>query len=57
MNPHPDSPFEAPTAAELDRFMRELASRRVTVTVRRSRGDDIQAACGQLALRGAERAA
>jgi len=57
MNPHPDAPYEAPTAAEVDRFMRELASRRVTVTVRRSRGEDIQAACGQLALRGVERAA
>jgi 23S rRNA (adenine2503-C2)-methyltransferase len=57
MNPHPDAPYQAPSEAAVDRFMRELAARRVTVTVRRSRGDDIQAACGQLALRGAERAA
>ena len=29
----------------------------MTVTLRRSRGPDIQAACGQLALRGARRSA
>jgi 23S rRNA (adenine2503-C2)-methyltransferase len=57
MNPHPDAPYEAPSAEGVDRFMRELASRGMTVTVRRSRGDDIQAACGQLALRAGERAA
>jgi 23S rRNA (adenine2503-C2)-methyltransferase len=51
MNPHPDSPYEAPSEASVDRFMRELAARGMTVTVRRSRGEDIQAACGQLALR------
>ncbi|NBC64729.1 MAG: 23S rRNA (adenine(2503)-C(2))-methyltransferase RlmN [Bacteroidetes bacterium] len=35
----------------LDRFMKQLVSRRVTATVRRSRGDDIDAGCGQLAIR------
>ncbi|MEX2602174.1 MAG: 23S rRNA (adenine(2503)-C(2))-methyltransferase RlmN [Balneolaceae bacterium] len=35
----------------LDRFMRELISQKVTATVRRSRGDDIDAGCGQLAIR------
>jgi 23S rRNA (adenine2503-C2)-methyltransferase len=34
----------------LDRFMRELISHDVTATVRRSRGDDIDAGCGQLAV-------
>jgi 23S rRNA (adenine2503-C2)-methyltransferase len=57
MNPHPDAPYDAPTAEAVDRFMREIASRQMTVTVRRARGEDIQAACGQLALRGAARAA
>ena len=52
MNPHPDAPYEAPSAEVVDRFMRELASRQLTVTIRRSRGADIQAACGQLALAG-----
>jgi 23S rRNA (adenine2503-C2)-methyltransferase len=53
LNPHPAAPYRAPEPADVDRFMRELAGRGVTVTVRRSRGDDIQAACGQLALGGA----
>lgn len=35
----------------LDRFMKQLVSQRVTATVRRSRGDDIDAGCGQLAIR------
>lgn len=40
----------------LNRFMKNLVDRGVTATVRRSRGDDIDAGCGQLAIReGAER--
>ncbi len=35
----------------LDAFMQELVSRDVTATVRRSRGDDIDAGCGQLAIK------
>jgi 23S rRNA (adenine2503-C2)-methyltransferase len=35
----------------LDRFMQELISRDITATVRRSRGDDIDAGCGQLAIK------
>lgn len=35
----------------LDRFMKTLADQGVTATVRRSRGDDIDAGCGQLAIR------
>lgn len=35
----------------LDRFMQELVSHDVTATVRRSRGDDIDAGCGQLAIK------
>ncbi len=55
MNPHPDSTLRPPPEETVDRFLRELASRGTTVTLRRSRGSDIQAACGQLALRGARR--
>jgi 23S rRNA (adenine2503-C2)-methyltransferase len=51
MNPHPDSPFAPPAEEEIDRFLGELARQGLTVTLRRSRGPDIQAACGQLALR------
>lgn len=40
----------------LDTFMQTLVNRGVTATVRRSRGDDIDAGCGQLAIReGKER--
>ncbi|MDZ7681865.1 MAG: 23S rRNA (adenine(2503)-C(2))-methyltransferase RlmN [Fodinibius sp.] len=35
----------------LDDFMQELVKRDVTATVRRSRGDDIDAGCGQLAIK------
>ena len=35
----------------LDAFMQELVKRDVTATVRRSRGDDIDAGCGQLAIK------
>lgn len=35
----------------LDAFMRELVKRDITATVRRSRGDDIDAGCGQLAIK------
>jgi 23S rRNA (adenine2503-C2)-methyltransferase len=51
MNSHPDSTLRPPTEETVDRFLRALASRGTTVTLRRSRGSDIQAACGQLALR------
>jgi 23S rRNA (adenine2503-C2)-methyltransferase len=53
MNPHPDSPLRPPSEEVIDRFLRVLAARGITVTLRRSRGPDIQAACGQLALRSA----
>ncbi|MDR8393286.1 23S rRNA (adenine(2503)-C(2))-methyltransferase RlmN [Aliifodinibius sp. S!AR15-10] len=35
----------------LDKFMQELISHDVTATVRRSRGDDIDAGCGQLVIK------
>jgi 23S rRNA (adenine2503-C2)-methyltransferase len=35
----------------LEKFMRELKNRNVRATVRRSRGDDIEAGCGQLAVK------
>ncbi|MEE9608025.1 MAG: 23S rRNA (adenine(2503)-C(2))-methyltransferase RlmN [Myxococcota bacterium] len=51
MNPHPDSPLRPATPEAVDAFLRELAASDLTVTLRRSRGADIAAACGQLALR------
>lgn len=41
-------PFERPTDEAVNRFARILAERGVTVSVRKSRGRDIRAACGQL---------
>ena len=40
-----------PDETVIDAFVHELASKGHRVTVRRPRGPDIQAACGQLALR------
>lgn len=48
-NPIEGSTFTKSGAERLDAFGAYLASRDVVVTVRRSRGKDIDAACGQLA--------
>ena len=40
--------FRRPTEAAIDAFVEALASERYTVTVRRSKGPDASAACGQL---------
>jgi 23S rRNA (adenine2503-C2)-methyltransferase len=47
-NPHPGSPFQRPAREEIERFQSSLQSRGYQVNVREPRGDDIQAACGQL---------
>jgi len=44
--------FEKSKGERLDKFAQYLTDRKVTVTVRRSRGKDIDAACGQLANKG-----
>ncbi len=51
VNPHPGSPYRAPGPEQADAFMGVLADAGITVTLRRSRGADIDAACGQLAAR------
>jgi 23S rRNA (adenine2503-C2)-methyltransferase len=51
MNPHPDSEHRPPSPEVVDRFSAELHGAGLRVTLRRSRGTDIQAACGQLAAR------
>lgn len=48
-NPIDGAEFEASKADRLDRFARYLRDKGIMVTVRRSRGKDIDAACGQLA--------
>src|SRR5262245_3837069 len=47
-NPHPGSEFLRPADAAVARFQNILHEAGVQVNVRRPRGDDIQAACGQL---------
>jgi len=56
MNPHPDAPYKPPSDEVVDRFTATLHSAGVRVTLRRDRGRDIDAACGQLANRSATRA-
>jgi len=51
LNPAPEIPFEAPTAEAVDTFCRILSEGDVMVSVRRARGQDILAACGQLHLK------
>ncbi len=47
-NPHPGSIFERPGDETIEAFQKILYQRGVQVNVRRARGDDIAAACGQL---------
>jgi 23S rRNA (adenine2503-C2)-methyltransferase len=48
-------PFERPSDSRVDQFARILASHGITVSVRKSRGRDIRAACGQLIVEGSQR--
>jgi 23S rRNA (adenine2503-C2)-methyltransferase len=48
LNAAPGIPFERPSDERVNRFAATLADHGVTVSVRRSRGRDIRAACGQL---------
>jgi len=48
-NPVPSSPFSRADSSTTDRFIAYLQQQRVNVRLRRSRGADIDAACGQLA--------
>ena len=47
-NPYPGSPYKKPSNSRIDRFMKTLMQYDYAVTVRKTRGDDIDAACGQL---------
>jgi 23S rRNA (adenine2503-C2)-methyltransferase len=55
LNPAPGIPYERPSDAAVDRFAQILADRHLTVSVRKSRGQDIRAACGQLIVEGGTR--
>ena len=47
-NPYPGSPYNKPSNSRIDRFQKTLMEYDYTVIVRKTRGDDIDAACGQL---------
>lgn len=47
-NPHPHSEFKAPRPEDVQIFQEILIDRNITALLRRSRGQDIDAACGQL---------
>lgn len=48
-NPIDDGEFQQAADSAIDRYVKTLEQNGITVTVRRSRGKDIDAACGQLA--------
>jgi 23S rRNA (adenine2503-C2)-methyltransferase len=55
-NDNPGLPFHSPPADRVEAFRADLESRGVAVFVRKNRGRDIAAACGQLAVAGQKRA-
>ena len=50
-------PFSRPTDERVDEFAQILAERHLTVSVRKSRGRDIRAACGQLIVEETKKSA
>jgi 23S rRNA (adenine2503-C2)-methyltransferase len=57
LNAAPGIPFDRPSDQRINDFARALAERAVLVSVRKSRGRDIRAACGQLIVEGQLRSA
>lgn len=53
-NPHPGSPFGTPSEQRILAFQEVLLKAQLTAIIRRSRGNEISAACGQLAARRGE---
>ena len=48
-NPFPEAPYAKSSNTRIDRFQKTLMEYGFTVIIRKTRGDDIDAACGQLA--------
>jgi 23S rRNA (adenine2503-C2)-methyltransferase len=57
LNAAPGIPFRRPSDERVNAFATILADKGVTVSVRKSRGRDIRAACGQLIIDGTKRSA
>jgi 23S rRNA (adenine2503-C2)-methyltransferase len=49
-NPHGQHAFEAPDPLAVERFQSYLLEKNLTAILRKSRGQDIDAACGQLGV-------
>ena len=56
LNEAPGIPYKRPDDQKVDQVARILADHHLTVSVRKSRGRDIRAACGQLIVEGGTRA-
>ena len=52
LNAAPGIPYQRPADDRVDAFAQILADHHITVSVRKSRGRDIRAACGQLIVEG-----
>jgi 23S rRNA (adenine2503-C2)-methyltransferase len=52
LNAAPGIPYQRPSSEQINTFAEILANGRLTVSVRKSRGRDIRAACGQLIVEG-----
>ncbi|HSR99860.1 MAG TPA: 23S rRNA (adenine(2503)-C(2))-methyltransferase RlmN [Kofleriaceae bacterium] len=52
-NPHPEAPYQRPSPAAVEAFQNECRRLGLPTYLRTPRGDDIDAACGQLANRSA----
>jgi len=50
-NPHPFSQYQRPSAKDMERFKNYFSHTSMEVTIRNSKGSDIQGACGQLAAK------
>ncbi|HEY2152310.1 MAG TPA: hypothetical protein VGH34_15985, partial [Vicinamibacterales bacterium] len=57
LNAAPGIPFERPSDAAIDKFAKIVADHGIVVSVRKSRGRDIRAACGQLIVEGQKKSA
>lgn len=49
-NPFPGAKWKRPDEAEIESFKEELVKRKLRVMIRKTKGDDILAACGQLKI-------
>ncbi|MCG8637078.1 MAG: 23S rRNA (adenine(2503)-C(2))-methyltransferase RlmN, partial [Desulfobacterales bacterium] len=47
-NEHEGAPYKRPSKEKIHGFLKILLDRNMTAIIRKSKGDDISAACGQL---------